>query len=93
MLKVEVVFVSATKDVFQCALDLPSGACVRDALIQSGLYEVHPEVKSMTVGIFAKPVTLETALKDQDRVEVYRALTHDPKDSRRLKQKQSRARK
>jgi putative ubiquitin-RnfH superfamily antitoxin RatB of RatAB toxin-antitoxin module len=55
---------------------LPDGATVRDALAMSGL-------KGNQVGIFGKRVTLETRLADGDRVEIYRPLAMDPKESRR----------
>jgi putative ubiquitin-RnfH superfamily antitoxin RatB of RatAB toxin-antitoxin module len=35
------------------------------------------------VGIFAKKKTLDTVLRERDRIEIYRPLVADPKDSRR----------
>jgi putative ubiquitin-RnfH superfamily antitoxin RatB of RatAB toxin-antitoxin module len=35
------------------------------------------------VGIYGKKKTLETELRALDRVEIYRPLVADPKDSRR----------
>ena len=87
MLKVEVVFVSAAKEVFLRDLELPEGSTVLDALNQSGLYEIHPDAKSLATGVYAKPVKLNSVLKDQDRVEVYRPLSHDPKENRRIRAK------
>jgi len=55
---------------------LPDGATVRDALAMSGL-------TGNQVGIFGKRVSLETRLADGDRVEIYRPLAMDPKESRR----------
>ena len=55
---------------------LPAGATVRDAMLASGLQGVQ-------VGIFGKRVTMETRLADGDRVEIYRPLAMDPKETRR----------
>jgi len=49
---------------------------VRDALAMSGW-------TGNQVGIFGKRVSLETRLADGDRVEIYRPLAMDPKESRR----------
>jgi putative ubiquitin-RnfH superfamily antitoxin RatB of RatAB toxin-antitoxin module len=35
------------------------------------------------VGIFAKFATLDTILRDKDRVEIYRPLVADPKKARK----------
>lgn len=55
---------------------LPDGSTVRDALAASGL-------KGVQVGIFGKRVAMDTPLADGDRIEVYRPLPMDPKETRR----------
>jgi len=57
---------------------LPDGATVRDALVATGL-------KGNQVGIFGKRVAMDTRLADGDRVEIYRPLTMDPKEARRVR--------
>ncbi|MBW8896792.1 MAG: RnfH family protein [Massilia sp.] len=44
-----------------------------------------PEINVVTqpVGIYGKKKTLDSALRDRDRIEIYRPLVADPKDSRR----------
>lgn len=64
---------------------LPPGATVRDAL-EAVEYEgrapgVAPD--TLDLGIFGKRCSLETALHDGDRVEIYRPLVFDPMESRR----------
>ena len=83
MLPVEVVYISVQGTVFQTHLQVDLGTSVGEVLTQSGLYEQYPEARHLSVGIFAKIVTLETAVKSGDRVEVYRALQVDPKEKRR----------
>ena len=77
MLKVEVVFVSSEKKIFHQELSLKDNATVRDALIQSKLFDDFPEAKSCNKGIFSKKVTDETRLKNGDRIELYRELLID----------------
>ena len=87
MLKVEVVFVSSEKKIFHQELSLKDNATVRDALIQSKLFDDFPEAKSCNKGIFSKKVTDETRLKNGDRIELYRELLIDPMEKRRQKAK------
>ncbi|HET7922610.1 MAG TPA: RnfH family protein [Gammaproteobacteria bacterium] len=83
-LNVEVVYAQPERQVV-VALTLEPGAVVRDAITQSGLSRQFPEIDPtrQPVGIFGRKVALDTSLKDGDRVELYRPLTHDPKQARR----------
>lgn len=83
MVKIELVFVAKDRATFQVKMDLKQGSTVADALSKSGIYDLHPDVKDLSVGIYAKQVSLDTVLKEGDRVEVYRPLTLDPKETRR----------
>ncbi|KTD63055.1 Persistence and stress-resistance antitoxin PasI [Legionella santicrucis] len=85
MIKVEVVYVPLTKAVIHRALDLKLGATVSDAIHASEIYLIYPETRSFPVGIFSKQVSLEQVLKEGDRIEIYRPLILDPKESRRKK--------
>ena len=74
-LKVEVV--DARPDQVEIVeIRLPDGATVRDALAATGL-------KGNQAGIFVKRVAMDTRLADGDRVEIYRPLAMDPKETRR----------
>ena len=61
------------------------GATVEDAIKASGLLEKFPEIDlgKNKVGIFSKLVKLGDAVRDKDRVEIYRPLIADPKEVRR----------
>ncbi|KTD61070.1 RnfH family protein [Legionella shakespearei] len=83
MVKVELVYVAENGSVVHLPMDLKQGATVGDALNESGIYHSHPETKELPVGIYAKQVSLSEVLKDGDRVELYRALSRDPKEKRR----------
>lgn len=68
-------------------VELPSGARVSDALAAARVQARFPglEPARMAVGIWSRPCGLDTALRDGDRVEVYRALQADAKAMRRLR--------
>ena len=75
-----------------CLLRLPAGSTVGDAIAASGLAETMPalQVDDGMVGIFSRPASLASALRDGDRVEIYRPLQIDPKDARRKRADESR---
>lgn len=83
---VQVVFAAASQQYVQ-TLELDDTATVADAVRQSAISQVTDglPITDQNVGIFARPVTLMRILKDGDRVEIYRPLTRDPKDRRRLR--------
>ena len=66
-------------------LTVPEGGTLRTAIECSGLLEAAPEIDltANRVGIWGKLKTLDTVLREKDRVEVYRSLVADPKESRR----------
>ena len=70
---------------FLRALSLPEGSTVRQAIEHSGLLQRYPEIDLGVnmVGIYGKKKTLDTVLRPQDRVEIYRPLQADPKEARR----------
>jgi uncharacterized protein len=83
MVRVEVVYVASDQSLVHLKFSLAPGATVADALQQSGLLITNPEVINLPVGIFAKQVTWQTRLEQDDRIEIYRPLTLDPKEKRR----------
>jgi len=66
-------------------VSLAEGATVEDAIRLSGVLEAFPEIDlgKNKVGIFSKLVKLDEAVRDKDRVEIYRPLIADPKEVRR----------
>lgn len=84
VIAVEVVYALPTEQrIF--AINLPQGATVRAAIESSGVLAEYPQINLATVkvGVFGRIVTLDSALRDGDRVEIYRELTADPKVVRR----------
>jgi putative ubiquitin-RnfH superfamily antitoxin RatB of RatAB toxin-antitoxin module len=75
-------------------LVLPDGATVGDAVKASGLLEKYPEIDvdgANKVGVFAKLTRLDVALRDRDRVEIYRPLIADPKAVRKKRAEEGKA--
>lgn len=66
-------------------LTLPAGSTLQQALEASGLPAKYPEIDLAKgkFGIFSKLARLDTALRDRDRVEIYRPLIADPKEVRK----------
>jgi uncharacterized protein len=74
-------------------LKVPAGTTAGEAIARSGIAAKHPEVDwdSVAVGIFGRRAPLSTALREHDRVEIYRPLSADPKQARRKRAKQQNA--
>jgi putative ubiquitin-RnfH superfamily antitoxin RatB of RatAB toxin-antitoxin module len=86
-ISVMVVYAAPDAQVIR-EVDLQPGATIGAAIEASGLAEVCPGLDPggrNRVGIFGRPGTMQTALSDGDRVEIYRPLTVDPKEARRLR--------
>lgn len=83
-LHVEVTYALPLKQ-WRVLLRLPPGSTVADAIERSNLRLTirDLQVDDEHVGVFSRPATLATALKDGDRVEIYRPLQCDPKEVRR----------
>lgn len=93
-MKVEVAY--ARPDVqMLLEVDVAERATVEEAIRRSGILERFPEIdlSQQKVGVFAKVVPLSQALREWDRVEIYRPLIADPKAARRQRAQKDGARK
>ena len=83
-LQVEVAYASPERQVI-VRIDVPRGCTVGEAIERSALREQFPDmvVDPDRVGIFSRKVELDHVLRLGDRVEIYRPLIADPKESRR----------
>ena len=81
---VMVCYASARQEWLR-ALEVAAGTTIGEAIEQSGVLQAFPDINLSTqpVGIYAKKKTLDTVLRARDRVEIYRPLVADPKESRR----------
>lgn len=66
-------------------VDLPAGSTLAEAIERAGLAEELPDLdpRHAAVGVFGERASLDTVLRDGDRVEIYRPLLDDPKEIRR----------
>jgi len=85
VIQVCVVYAPTARQVHEVSLSLMEPCSVLDALQQSGLLQHFPELdqQGTEVGVWGHPAKLTQTLRDQDRVEIYRALRVDPKVARR----------
>lgn len=83
-INVEIAFAKPERQEI-VGLKLSQGSTVRQAIEASGLLQRYPEIELETakVGIYSKLAKLDTALRDKDRVEIYRPLIADPKEVRK----------
>lgn len=90
-LRVEVVYCPSPGVNDFTSLRLAEGATVTDALRASGVLQRHALVaENLKLGVWSKPREATSPLRDRDRIEIYRPLTVDPKEARRLRYKRHR---
>ena len=82
--KIEVAYVGPEDQVLR-PMEVVPGTTVQGAIEGSGVLEQCPEIdlQRYKVGIYGKLAPLDRVLEDGDRVEIYRPLIADPKETRR----------
>ena len=78
-MQISVAYAEATQQFWR-RLEVPEETTAEEAIRLSGLLDKCPEIdlEENRIGIFGKPVKLQQALKEGDRVEIYRPITADP---------------
>ena len=86
-IQVTVVYSPAAREVREVTLWLAASSTVLQAVSASGLLQAFAAIEPQTtvVGIWGLKVAWNQTLRDQDRVELYRPLTVDPKVARRAR--------
>lgn len=84
LLPVTVSYATPTSEILR-EVRVAAGTTVGQAIEESGILAAIPEIDLAVhpVGIFGKKKPLDTVLREHDRIEIYRPLVADPKDSRR----------
>jgi len=81
--EVEVIYALRDVQYSRCVAVRP-GSTVGEVLDNSGLLIEFPDlVGALNVGIHGERVTLDALVHDGDRIELYRPLQADPKETRR----------
>lgn len=90
---VEVAFAMPDKQEI-VMLEVKAGTTARDAVLQSGIERIFPglDVEGSKLGIFGKAVKDTQVLRAGDRVEIYRELIADPKEVRKRRAAEAKAR-
>ncbi|MGA9855879.1 MAG: RnfH family protein [Gammaproteobacteria bacterium] len=83
-IQIEVIYASPDAQ-YQVTLRLSAGTTANAALEASGLLNKFPEIdlRRQRIGVFGRLVKPDYVLQDGQRLEIYRPLTHDPKQARR----------
>lgn len=86
LLQVQICYASPEAQIV-LDLSVASGTTIQAVIAESGLLQQAPDIDLMLnrVGIYGKIKPLETLLRNHDRIEIYRPLTADPKDTRRIR--------
>lgn len=84
IITVEVAYALPDEQII-LSLEVASDCIVEEAIKRSGILETFPQIDldSDKVGIFGKMCKLNATLRNKDRIEIYRKLIADPKESRR----------
>lgn len=83
-MRVEVVYALPQRQD-RVTLELAPGSTVLEAIEASGLLRRLPQIELVRAGVWGRPVSPDTRLREHDRVEIYRPLTADPKEVRRTR--------
>ena len=67
------------------SLEVEEGTTIQEAIEVSGVLDTYDQIDLTRdkVGIFSKFATLDTVLREKDRVEIYCPLIADPKKVRK----------
>ena len=91
-IQIEVAYARPDQQVL-LPLRVAAGSTVAQVIEASGLLAKFPEIDlaQNKVGIFGKLTKLDTVVRERDRIEIYRALTADPKEVRRKRAEEGKA--
>ena len=91
-INIEVVYALPDEQVL-FRQQLPEGITVAEAIRLCGILDKYPEIDlaANKLGIFGRLARLDTALRDKDRIEIYRPLIADPKEVRRKRAEEGKA--
>jgi len=83
-IKVEVVYALPEEQVL-LSVDVAEGSKVKDVILASNIIEQFPEIDmdKVDVGMFGKLTKMDQAVRERDRIEIYRPLIADPKEVRK----------
>jgi putative ubiquitin-RnfH superfamily antitoxin RatB of RatAB toxin-antitoxin module len=83
---VQVVYATAAAEYLR-SFEVEQGTTIEQAIRACGILQDIPgiDLGTQPVGIYGKKRALDTVLRAHDRIEIYRPLVADPKETRRLR--------
>ncbi len=86
------VVYATPEEAHTVSLEVPAGTTVGEAVRRAGVLpgSVAYSQINKSLGVFSTVVSEETPVADGDRIEIYRPLLADPKDTRRRRERQRR---
>ncbi len=87
-IKIEVAYaMPAQQKIILCEVE--EGCTIEKAIHLSGILKIFPEIDltKQKIGIFSQAALLSDIVRAGERIEIYRALTIDPKEARRKRGK------
>ena len=83
-IEVEIVLGTPERQVLQ-AVTVDNGATIADVVAASGIAARFPDldIDSLATGVWGNVLPRDYAVKDGDRIELYRPLEMDPREARR----------
>ena len=90
MINVSVVYGTGEQQ-WELPLQVAPNCHAAGAIRQSGILTKAPDLDlaNMTIGIWGKKVSIDAALSEGDRIEIYRPLTLTPNEARLLRAKRA----
>ena len=86
LLDIELVWSPQRGELHHQRLRVSEGSSIEAALRDCPEFAAMlPRLAELRIGIWGRVKPLQTLLRDRDRIEVYRPLTVDPKEARRLR--------
>lgn len=89
---VQIVYATAAAEYLR-SFEVDEGTTIEQAIHQCGILQDIPgiDLAAQPVGLYGKKKPLDTVLRPHDRIEIYRPLVADPKETRRLRAKKKTA--
>lgn len=82
LLHIQIAYATPDQEIL-LDLDVPEHTTIQQALVKSDIASHGVDISQLAVGIYGKKKTLDYVVREHDRIELYRPLVADPKDSRR----------
>ncbi len=84
MIRIEVAYATPDRQVL-LSLSVPQGTTVAEGIELSAIRDKFSGINMdlTSVGIFSQKVSLDKILQEGDRIEIYRPLRADPRETRR----------